>query len=845
VITSSPDRIASVLLDRGSADRVALVEGERSLRYGELRARVVARAATLDLPPRSVVVLTGDTGVEWVVTYLALLRAGHVPLLAGDHAALLADAWRPDATIAVGPDGIAIDRSHRDPARPAVHPDLALLLSTSGSTGSPKLVRLSHRNLTSNADAIREVLGLTADDRGITSLPLHYCYGLSVLHAHLAAGASVVAMTASVVDPCFAAAVQAHGVTSIAGVPHSFDLLEVAGPERVLAPTVRMLTVAGGRLDPASRARWRERARAHDAELVVMYGQTEATARMAHLPPELAASCPDAVGVPIPGGSLRVEPIAGRTDGVGELVYRGPNVMMGYATAPDDLAEGPGIDELRTGDLGRFDAEHGVFEVVGRASRFIKPYGLRIDLDVVEARLGAVLGPVVATGDDDRLVVAAPAQDPASVAALVHDVCGLPSGAVQVLTGPIPRTTSGKVDQGALLRAADDLGPRHGPADGAEPDPRPVSTILADVLGRGSLDPEQTFVSAGGDSLSYIEASMRIEQAVGQLPEDWQHRPIAELDRLAPAPRRSRLDTTVLLRAIGICTVVATHMHLVFFPGGAHLLLAVAGYNLSRFQLGLADGGARARAALRTVGRVAVPTVAWAAAMFALGRGYGWTTLALVNGYLGPRGHEHGVWHFWFVEAFVQLSLVVTALLAVPVVRRADRRLPYAVPLVLLAGAMALRHLAVAGIDDPFNLRFRTHGVAAFFVLGWLISRSRSPVQKLVTCALCGVTVVGFFGQPVREGFIVAGLVLLTWARTVAFPRGLLAAATALGGASMWILISHFQVWPELADRLPIAVAYPATIVVGIAIWRFVEAVPRLVRQRPTLVVAYRPTFGQ
>lgn len=843
MITSSPDRIATVLLDRGATDRVALVEGERSLHYGELRALVGARAEALDLPARSVVVLAGDASVEWVVTYLALLRAGHVPLLAGDHADRLAAAWQPDATIVAGRDGLAIDRSHRDPARPAVHPDLALLLSTSGSTGSPKLVRLSHRNLTSNADAIGEALRLTADDRGITSLPLHYCYGLSVLHSHLAAGASAVAITASVVDPCFAAAVEAHGVTSIAGVPHTFDLVEVAGPERVLAPSVRLLTVAGGRLGAAERARWHERAQARGAELVVMYGQTEATARMAHLPPELAASCPDAVGVPIPGGSLRVEPIAGRDDGVGELVYRGPNVMMGYATAPADLAEGAGVDELRTGDLGRFDAEHGVFEVVGRASRFIKPYGLRVDLDVVEARLGAVLGSVAATGDDDRLVVAAPAQDPTSVAALVHDVCGLPPGAVRVVTGPIPRTGSGKVDHGALLRSADELGPHA--EENAASDPRPVSAILAEVLGRATLDPEQTFVSAGGDSLSYIEASTRIEQAVGALPEDWQHRPIAELDRLAPAPRRSRIDTTVLLRAIGICTVVATHMHLVFFPGGAHLLLAVAGYNLSRFQLGLADGGARARAALRTVGRVAIPTVAWAATMFALGRGYAWPTLALVNGYLGPRGHEHGVWHFWFVEAFVQLTLVVTALLAVPVVRRADRRLPYAVPLVLLAGAIALRHLAVAGIDDPFNLRFRTHGVAAFFVLGWLISRSRSPVQRVLTCALCAVTVVGFFGQPVREGFIVAGLVLLTWARTVAFPRGLLAAATALGGASMWILISHFQVWPELAARLPIGVAYPATIVVGIAIWRFAEAVPRLVRQRPPLVVAYRPTFGQ
>jgi acyl-CoA synthetase (AMP-forming)/AMP-acid ligase II len=836
--TSTGERIADLLLGRGRADGVAIVEGDRSLRYDELRHEVAVRAAELDLPPRSVVVLAGPAGIQWITTYLALLQEGHVPLLAGDHLGLLVEAWQPDATITAAAEGIELDRHGRDPRRPELHPDLALLLSTSGSTGSPKLVRLSHRNLTSHADAIVEVLGLTAADCGVTSLPLHYCYGLSVLHSHLAAGARLVAITASVVDPCFAAAVRRHGVTSIAGVPHTFDLLETAGPDRVLAPSVRLLTQAGGRMGPASRERWRRRAAAHDADLLVMYGQTEATARMAYLPPELAEACPSAVGVAIPGGALRIEPHGDRTDGVGELVYAGPNVMMGYATRTGDLATGPMLHELRTGDLGRFDVEHGVFEVVGRASRFIKPFGLRIDLDVVESRLGAVLGPVAVTGDDDRLVVAAPGQEPTAVLALVRDACGLPEGRVTVLSDPIPRLASGKADLGALRRRAEEQEERA--AAGARPGGRPVSAILAEVLGRPNLRPDQTFVSAGGDSLSYIEASMRLEQAVGALPDDWQHRPVGELEReleqdlasSSPSRRRNRIDTTALLRAIGISTVVATHMHLVFFPGGAHLLLAVAGYNLSRFQLGLDGSGARARAVLRTVGRVAVPTVLWAGAMFALGRGYGWPTIGLVNGYLGPRGHQQGMWHFWFIEAFAQLTLVVTGLLAVPALRRLDRRLPYAFPCTLLLGAIALRAVTLGGIDDPFNLRFRTHGVAAFFVLGWLIHRSPSPLQRSITGLLCLATVVGFFDQPVREGFIVVGLVALTWFRTVPFPRWLVPAVSTLAAASMWILISHFQIWPELHPRLPMPVAYPLTIALGIAIWKVVEVVPRGVRQR-------------
>ena len=831
--TSQTCDTTEALVQRGADGAIAVIEGDRRLSYRELRERVAARAADLALGERSVVVLAGPPSTEWIVSYLALLHGGHVPLLAGDRADALIRAWRPAASVTACPDGIDVVRSPGgSTAQPPLHPDLALLLSTSGSTGSPKLVRLSKQNLVANADAIATALGIAADDVGVTSLPLHYCYGLSVLHSHLAAGAAIVAVDASVIDPCFAAAVRTGGVTSIAGVPHTFDLLETGDhAARVLAPSVRLLTQAGGRMDPRARARWESRAADQAIDLVVMYGQTEATARMAYLPPGSPAG-PDAIGIPIPGGSLRIDPVADRSDGVGELVYRGPNVMMGYAVDPADLAAGPTLHELRTGDLGRFDHQHGVFEIVGRTSRFIKPFGLRIDLDVIEAQLGAVLGELAVTGDDDRLVVACPGSDPAVVQALVRDQCGLPATHVAVLTEPIPRTAAGKVDGGALLdRAAERPGTQ---ANGApSPDGPHLSTVLAGILGRRSVDPDDTFVSAGGDSLSYIEASMRIEQLVGSAPADWQHCTFAELDRLAPAPRRARVDTTVLLRAAGICAVVATHMHLAFFPGGAHLMLAVAGYNLSRFQLGLDHAAQRVRAGLRTVARVAVPTVLWTGAMLALGRGYGWTTLVLANNYLGPRGHEDGRWHFWFIEAYAQLCLIVLGLLAIPVVRRLDRRRPYAVPLALLGAALALRHVSIADLDDPLNLRFRTHGVAWFFVLGWLIQRSRTNGQRLVTSAVAVVAIAGFFGQPYREAFIATGLLVLIWAPTVRWPRRLIAGASTLAAASMWILISHFQIWPELASRLPLPLAYAGTLLAGVAVWKAVEAGPRAIRQLP------------
>ncbi len=216
-----------------------------------------------------------------------------------------------------------------------------------GSTGSPKLVRLSHENLQANATAIADYLGLRDTDVAATTLPMHYCYGLSVLHSHLAAGAAVYLTEHSVVDPCFWDAVREHRVSSFAAVPYTFDLLDRVGFAEMDLPSLRCVTQAGGRLAPERVRAYAALGRRRGWDLFVMYGQTEATARMAYLPPDLAETSPASIGVPVPGGAFALEPIpelpldpGGHDVEVGELVYSGANVMLGYATEPADLALG-------------------------------------------------------------------------------------------------------------------------------------------------------------------------------------------------------------------------------------------------------------------------------------------------------------------------------------------------------------------------------------------------------------------------------------------------------------------------------------------------------------------------
>jgi len=749
-----------------------------------------------------------------VVSYLAVLARGHVPLLAGDHVEELAVAW--DAAAVIGATRESFDITRRRHVAATIHPDLALLLSTSGSTGSPKLVRLSHANLSSNASAIAGYLDLRAGDRGISSLPFHYCYGLSVLHTHLLVGATVAMCNASVVDPCFQEALERHSITNVAGVPHTFDLLDRAGPDRLFVPSLRFVTQAGGRLQPDAVRRWITRSETRGVDFYVMYGQTEATARMAYLRPEDATRFPASIGRAVPGGSFSLRPVDGRADDEGELIYRGPNVMLGYAERPEDLALGRSIDELATGDLARYDPVGDVYEIVGRSSRFVKPFGVRVDLDALESWLQTMLGDAVEVavgGSDERLTVVATGADRESVAAMVRDHTRLPAGAMSVDDGPVPRTMAGKVDYGALARerVVSTTDGRSGAT---------ATAIFADVLGMDQVPPGATFVSSGGDSLSYIECSIRLEHSLGRLPVDWHLMPVGSLDRLTKQRhhRLARIDTTVVLRALAICAVVSTHMRLRFVPGGAHTLLAVVGFNLARFMMPIESTRDRVRAGLRTVGRVAVPTLVWVWLSWFLGASYGIGTLLLLNNYVGPPGHRGDHWHFWFIEVFVQLILVVTALLAVPAIRRLERRFRYGFPLVLFACSIVLR-MEWAWMGEWYNIRFRTHSIAFFFVLGWLIQRSDSTRQRVLTSALCVVSIADFFDYAPREWFIGVSLVVLVWMREIPVARPMVRPLAVLASASMWILISHFTIWPLAMDVMPVGWAYVTTLAAGTVAW--------------------------
>ncbi len=408
----------------GRGDRPALLTEKDVWSYERLTEEADGIAAYVGR--RCLVFLLAENVPEAIAGYVGFLSHGVVPVMvdAALDAELLAGlvaryrpsfVWMPrerrgefpEAAEAFSLGGyVLLDRRERAPFPLA--PELALLMTTSGSTGSPKLVRQSYENLRANTASIIEYLQMDASERAITSLPLHYVYGLSILNTHLAVGASVVVTRETLFSRDFWQLMREREVTSLGGVPYTYVMLKRLRFSRMELPALRTLTQAGGKLDPELHAAFAQDCTAKGRRFFVMYGAAEATARMGYLPAELALSHAGAMGRVIPGGRFELVDAEGRViqqpGESGELVYYGANVTLGYATSGADLIKG---DERHgryaTGDVARCDAD-GIYTIVGRKKRFLKLFGKRTNLEEVEHLLRQRFGGEVAcAGVDDHL----------------------------------------------------------------------------------------------------------------------------------------------------------------------------------------------------------------------------------------------------------------------------------------------------------------------------------------------------------------------------------------------------------------------------------------------------------
>jgi acyl-coenzyme A synthetase/AMP-(fatty) acid ligase len=448
------------LLPDGVAAHPALLDdnGGEWVTYASLRTMADDWANRLS-GPRSLVFLYIYNDVANVASLLGAIAAGHAvalfdPNLSQETRARLEARYRPDWVVGPGAEQTVRGPLNAEPV--ALNPELSVLLSTSGSTGSPKLVRLSWSAIEANARGIAEVLDIESQDVAAGHLPLHYSYGLSVLTSHLCRGAGVRLTGHGLMQREFWPALREAAVTHLPGVPFHYQVMSKLGFGRLGLDSLRTMTQAGGALDVAMRHQAHDFMSKRGGAFYVLYGQTEAAPRMTTLQHADFLSAASSVGTPLPGCRIEI----GHTDenGTGEVVFHGPNVMLGYAENRDDLALGDvQKGRLPTGDIGRLD-EVGRLFLTGRAKRFGKVYGLRVNLDELE-REASMIAPaaVIQIGEGVRVYLAADATEVEGAAllqrALDHLLAcfTLPRASYEICNiGKIPRTERGKVDYVAL-----------------------------------------------------------------------------------------------------------------------------------------------------------------------------------------------------------------------------------------------------------------------------------------------------------------------------------------------------------------------------------------------------------
>jgi long-chain acyl-CoA synthetase len=337
-----------------------------------------------------------------------------------------------------------------------IHEDLALLLTTSGSTGSPKFVRQSYKNNNSNAEAIAQYLEITSTDRPISTMPMSYTFMLSIINSHLLRGASIILTEATFMDKLFWETIKDQKATTFGGVPYIFEILKKLRFGQMSLPNLEYITQAGGKLSKELTAEFADICAQKGIRFYVMYGQTEATARMSYLPWDYARTKIGSIGIPILGGEFWLEDENGNViedyDTTGELIYKGENVTLGYAESCLDLCkdnENNGI--LRTGDMAKRDKD-GFYYITGRKKRFLKIFGKRINLNEVEEHIKAEGHDCVCTGTDDNLkIYLTELDDKDLIRVLFVNRYGInQTGFTIEYIDEIPRNQSGKVQYSAL-----------------------------------------------------------------------------------------------------------------------------------------------------------------------------------------------------------------------------------------------------------------------------------------------------------------------------------------------------------------------------------------------------------
>lgn len=793
-------------------EATALATTDRSISYLELNQLVDSAVKELEGATsgnKQVVGLEFDLSIEAIVNYIATLRAGY-PVLIVEPSQLtsgspLSERWLPKYSYcktSTSPNTLELFKNGQTYSE--VHPDLKILLSTSGTTGDPKLVRLSTENIASNASSIAEYLNITHEDVAATTLPLFYSYGLSVLNSYLSKGACIFITDRAVSDEQFWNDAKQKEVTSLALVPHQFEILKSISFDGSILPSLKYITQAGGKLGKEDVEHFHAKGKEHGWLLYVMYGQTEASPRISYVPPEKLPEASETIGIPIPGGALKLLMEDGHLTeepgAEGELIYQGPNVMLGYATEPSHLTLGKEVEFLETGDIAKVTYD-GLFRIVGRKKRFIKVLGKRVSLDQIESYLDSAGIKCLASGNDLKLVLFILRGDENAAQDLITKAFNLPPHGI--LTSHIdspPLLPSGKIDHRSLNESAEALAAKQSKG-------RQSSSVLEyiqTVTGNTKLSEQDSFKGAGGDSLAYLEVQLFFQEKLGYIPANWETKPIAELqNEFSQSSERkitkswltlSKVPMDAILRTVAISAVVIQHATTYPIYGGVWILFLLMGLSFSKYQANSIFNGKAADIIKRNLIPI-VPLYFAIVAGYSLLKSPPHTEYLYLIGNFIPSSGAPLLEPLWFVSAYTQLIVLLAILALVPWLKPLanQRRERLALPLLFIS---ILLYIFETSLLNDFEINYHHErglvNCLLLFTIGVTLA-SKSKEALLYTAG----TLVFWAALQLQELnkitsiIIVACAILILLVREVNLPSIASRYVLKISSLSLFIYLTH------------------------------------------------------
>lgn len=460
-------------IDKQDTNKLAVKDNNgNQLTYGQLTEEVEVFSHLL--PPRGIVFILCKNTIGSLVGYIGFIEGEAVPLVLSNkiEKSLLetlineyepAFLWVPSEQASEFTYQAVFEKYGYMLLRTGnnlypINDQLQFLMTTSGTTGSPKLVRYKKGNLEANARNVAIAYGWLANERPVCDLGMQYTMGLNVINTHLFVGATVLLTTYNLMSSDFWDYIRKERATNFTGVPFSYDILFRLHFDKMELPYLRTLSEGGGKLTDARFIQLAEYAQKNGKRFIASFGTTETSARIAYLPAELAIKKTGSIGGAIPGGELFLVDSKGsvitNTEAEGELCYRGPNVTMGYAIKKEELNNGDDFNgEYRTGDIARRD-EDGCYYITGRKSRFLKLLSYRVSLDQCERLIQEKFNIECACcGTDQRMeIFLTNGAQSKEVLDFISVKTNLFKSLFRVhIIDNIPRNHSGKIDYNKLL----------------------------------------------------------------------------------------------------------------------------------------------------------------------------------------------------------------------------------------------------------------------------------------------------------------------------------------------------------------------------------------------------------